>query len=120
MLSGVAVWLCLAGAMSACGQTTNLGHTRVLRFALTEYRMNPQHVRVITGLLKLVVRNVGRLTHNFVIAQGDQVQAQTTPLPPGARAQLILFLPPGTYDLHSTLFSDQALGVYGTLVVTAS
>ena len=118
MVLNVALWLCLVGGVSACGQTANLGHAHVLRFALTEYRVNPQHVRVIAGLLTIAVRNVGRLTHNFVIVRGDQVEAQTTPLAPGSRAQIIIFLPPGTYDLHSTLFSDQALGVYGTLVVT--
>jgi hypothetical protein len=113
-----AVCLSLTGAVAACGQSEDLGHTRVLRFALTEYRMNPQHVRVDGGQLTIVVRNVGRLSHNFVITRNDQVQARTTPLPPGSRTQLTLFLPPGTYDLHSTLFSDQALGLYGTLTVT--
>lgn len=110
--------LCLAAPISGCGQTENLGRIRLLRFAVTEYRLNPPRVSVFTGDLTIVVRNVGRLTHNFVISRGNQVQAQTKPLPPGSRTQLTVFLAPGTYQLDSSLFSDQALGLDGTLIVT--
>jgi plastocyanin len=113
-----AACLCLAAALAACEDTVNQGHVRVLRFALSEYRINPQSVRVTAGALTIVVRNVGRLTHNFVISRDKQTQAQTRPLPPGTRSELTVILTPGTYDLDSSLFSDQALGLYGTLTVT--
>jgi plastocyanin len=114
----VCVLAALAVCPAGCAHTANLGHVRVLRFAVTEYRMNPQSARVTAGRLTIVVRNVGRLTHNFVISKADQVQAQTTPVPPGTRTQLTVILTPGTYQINSSLFSDQALGLYGTLIVT--
>jgi hypothetical protein len=43
----------------------------------------------------------------------------TPPIWPGATRQLSVTLVPGTYTLASTLFSDQALGEFGTLTVTS-
>ena len=117
-LASAAVALCLGAALAGCSHTVGLGSERVLRLALTEYRIHPDRVRVQAGELTIVVRNVGLLTHNLTISRGDQAQAQTTPIPPGSRRQLTVILTPGTYYLDSSLFSDRALGLYGTLVVT--
>ena len=70
------------------------------------------------GLVTIIVHNVGKLTHNLVITEGDQQIDGTPPIWPGATQQLLVALSPGTYTMASTLFSDQALGEYGTLTVT--
>jgi hypothetical protein len=74
-------------------------------------------VRAASGQLTLVVENDGRLAHTLAISSHGTVLGQTPPLLPGARSDLVLSLRPGSYVMSSTLFSDQALGTYGTLTV---
>jgi hypothetical protein len=105
-----------AATVSGCGHQT-VGANRTLRLALTEYRVVPQTVRASPGLLAIVVRNEGRLTHNLTLSRGTTVVAQTVPLSPGASAELVVTLTPGRYLIASTLLSDQTLGEYGTLTV---
>ena len=114
-----AITLVLLIALGAgCSRTVAVGSGQVLHMALTEYRLNPDRVRVPAGELTIVVRNLGKLTHNLALSRNNQTQVQTKPIPPGSRAQLTVILTPGTYVLDSSLFSDQALGLYGTLIVT--
>lgn len=118
----VAILPLLAGAASAavfagCGHTLAVGSGRTLRLALTEYRVVPQSVLAEPGDLTLIVANDGRLTHNLAISSGDTLVAQTPPIAPGASSELLLNLSRGSYVMASTLFSDQALGTYGTLKV---
>ena len=121
----VANRLLLKGAASAalvtiaagCSHTLAVGAARTLRLALTEYRVVPQSVVAEPGQLTLIVANDGRLTHNLAITSAGKVLDQTPPIPPGASTELIISLPRGSYVMTSTLFSDQALGEYGTLTV---
>ena len=102
-----------------CGHTTVVGSDRTLQLALSEYRLNPQSVRVKSGPVTIVVHNYGRLTHNLVISQNGQWAGATKPLAPGQSTELSVTLPPGTYLMSSTILSDEALGEYGTLTVTS-
>jgi plastocyanin len=111
--------LMLAGALSGCGQTQQVGVDRTLSVALTEYHLNPQSVRVRAGTLTVVVRNYGRLTHDLVISSNGQTAASTRPLAPGQSAAITVNLTAGSYQMASTILSDQALGQYGTLAVTS-
>jgi hypothetical protein len=106
-----------AATIAACGHTAVVGSNGTVRLALSEYRVVPQSVRASPGVVTIVVRNDGRLTHNLTVSQNGNVIAQTTPLAPGASTELPLALTPGQYLMASTLFSDQTLGVYGTLTV---
>jgi hypothetical protein len=106
-----------SGALAGCGHTVSVGPSRTLRIAVTEYRVIPQSVRSQPGQLTLVVENDGRLAHTLAISSHGNVLGQTPPLLPGATAALVLSLRPGSYVMSSTLFSDQALGTYGTLTV---
>ena len=113
--------LLLAGAglaaMAGCSHTTTVGAGRTLRIALAEYRVIPQSVQSRAGELTLVVENDGRLAHDLAVSRRGVIVGQTPPLQPGTRTYLVLTLAPGSYLMTSTLFSDQALGVYGTLKV---
>jgi hypothetical protein len=118
LLTGTAS-VALASAIAACGHTVTVGAGRTLRLALSEYRVVPQSVQAKSGQLTLLVENDGRLTHNLALSSNGTIIAQTAPIAPGATSQLTATLTPGNYLITSTLFSDQALGVYGTLAVSS-
>lgn len=106
-------------ALAGCGQAVRVPGDRVLRVALSEYRVVPQSIQARPGQLTLIVQNDGRLTHNLaVISNAGDVLGQTPPIQPGQSADLFVTLGAGSYVISSTLFSDQALGEYGTLKVT--
>jgi hypothetical protein len=107
----------LALLMAGCGTTKVLGSSRQLTVALTEYRLRPQSVEIDSGPVTITVHNYGRLTHNLVILQNGRPQESLPSLQPGAGEQQTVFLPAGRYQMASTVQSDEALGVYGTLVV---
>jgi hypothetical protein len=104
-------------ALAGCGHTATVGANRTVQVALTEYRVIPQSIESRAGQLTLVVQNDGRLAHDLAVARHGVILGQTPPLRPGARTDLVLTLSPGSYVMSSTLFSDQALGAYGTLTV---
>jgi hypothetical protein len=105
--------------LAACGGTTRVGENRTFQVALTEYRVTPQSVRAPSGTLTIFVHNFGRLTHNLVISSNGRPRASTQPIPPGETSELVATLAPGRYLISSTILSDQALGAYGTLIITA-
>jgi hypothetical protein len=117
-LTAVLAALALGIPIAGCGHTATVGPDRTLRLAVTEYQVVPQKIQVSRGLVTIIVHNVGKLTHNLVITEGDQQIDGTPPIWPGSTQQLLVALGPGTYTMASTLFSDQALGEYGTLTVT--
>jgi Cupredoxin-like domain len=104
--------------LSGCGSTRTIGTNRTLALAVSEYRLTPASARISEGVVTLVVHNYGILTHNLQVSSGSQVTAATKPIWPGQTAVLALNLAPGKYQMTSSLLSDQALGVYGTLTVT--
>jgi hypothetical protein len=116
LLTGT-VSVALASAIAGCSHTVPVGANRTLQVALSEYRVVPQRVQAKAGQLTLVVENDGRLTHNLAISSNSTIVGQTPPIPPDGGAELTVALAPGTYLMSSTLFSDQALGEYGTLAV---
>jgi len=118
LTAGVAA-LALSVPIAGCGHTATVGADRTLRIAVSEYQVRPQEVKVTRGLVTIFVHNVGKLAHNLVITEGDRQIDGTTPIWPGATQLLLVALSPGTYTMTSTLFSDQALGEYGTLTVTS-
>ena len=113
-LSAAAASVVLAG----CGRTARVGVNRTFQVALTEYHVSPQRVRAPAGTLTIFVHNYGRLSHNLVISSGGHPDASTQPIPPGETSELLATLAPGNYLMSSTILSDQALGAYGTLIVT--
>lgn len=107
----------LVAVAAGCSHTVAVGGARTLRLGLTEYRVVPQSVLAEPGQLTLIVTNDGRLTHNLAITSAGKVLTVTPPIPPGGSSELIVYLGRGSYVMVSTLFSDQALGEYGTLNV---
>jgi predicted component of type VI protein secretion system len=104
-----------ATILCGCGHTHRIGSRRVVQVTLSEYRITPQDIRGQAGPLTIFVHNFGRLSHNLSISLDGQAEASTQAIPPGQSAELSITLTPGTYQLASTILSDQALGAYGTL-----
>jgi hypothetical protein len=117
-LTAAVLAVSLAVALAGCGHSASVGADRTLRVALTEYQVVPQKVQAGPGGLTIIVHNLGKLAHNLVVLDGTQQIDETKPIWPGTVAELYVSLSPGTYKLASTLFSDQALGEYGTLTIT--
>ena len=118
LLAATSASALLGIALAGCGHTATVGADRTLRVALTEYQIVPGKVQASAGALTIIVHNVGKLTHNFVITDASNQQVDGTPaIWPGSTRQLSVTLAPGRYTLSSTLFSDQALGQFGTLTV---
>jgi len=94
-----------------------IGSHRVLQVTLTEFRITPQDIRGQAGPLTIFVHNFGRLSHNLAISRDGRADGSTQAIPPGQTSELAVTLSPGTYQLASTILSDQALGAYGTLTL---
>ena len=112
---GLAVLAATLGG--GCGHEASVAPGGTIRVALNEYRLVPATIRLRPGALTIVATNVGRLTHNLVVSRGSTTVGSIRPLGPGQSGQLTLRLSSGTYLVGSTLLSDEALGLYGHLVV---
>jgi plastocyanin len=113
----LAAALSVSAVAAGCAGTHIVGAHRTVFVALTEYRLSPQSVQARAGRLTIYVKNDGRLTHNLAVLRGSRASGSTQPIAPGHHARLTLVLRSGTYVVASTMLSDQALGLYGTLVV---
>ena len=114
-----------AGALGGCGDDDVFRTDRpILRLQLDEYRIVPQNISVKPGRMKFVVRNAGRLTHNFVVQieegpDGKPVElVRMGTMQPGATGEPIkVDLRPGEYRIVCTIANHDDLGQYGTLEV---
>lgn len=112
---GVVIVLC--ASLIGCGRTELVGANRVVRVALTEYRMNPERIKASAGQLTFLVHNYGRLTHDLAVSHNGKPVGSTPPLAPGRASSLTITLAKGNYLMDSTILSDQDLGIYGSLIV---
>jgi plastocyanin len=106
-----------------------------LRLTLTEYRIQPQSVRIQATRrpmpVRIVARNRGILTHNVKVESISRASAQGTDrqptvfggtdhtAQPGETVTGTVYLQPGTYRLTCTIANHDNLGQYGTLIVEA-
>lgn len=124
----IAVLVASATALGGCGDGKLYKTDRpILRISLDEYRIVPQNIQARPGRIKIVVRNVGKLTHNLVIQYpakhpGDNPievpGGRVKSMQPGEVAEPIkITLKPGTYRLVCTIANHDDLGQYGKLVI---
>jgi uncharacterized cupredoxin-like copper-binding protein len=112
-------------ALGGCGDGEMFRTDRPLvRVTVDEYRIVPQHMVVKPGRLKFVVRNTGRLTHDFTVQvpegpDGKPVKIARVPtMQPGEAGEPIkITLLPGEYRIVCTIANHDDLGQYGTLEV---
>jgi plastocyanin len=113
-------------ALGCGGEEPTTIDGRTLRLRLDEYRIMPQDVRALSGRLRIVATNVGRLTHNVKIVRQDtsdleapvQEMGGTRTTQPGESAAVTFEdLEPGEYRLACTIANHDDLGQYGTLEI---
>jgi hypothetical protein len=117
--SGVGLTALLAAtALAGCGCAVRTEDGPTIRVAVREYRLTPATIDTRAGTVALQVTNAGRLTHDLVVTAPDgETVAKSDPIAPGTTTTLDATLARGTYTLSSTMLSDKALGVTGTLHV---
>src|SRR5689334_10731421 len=104
---------------SGCGEPAPVAvDATPLRLTVSEYRIEPQAVRVPAGRVELVVRNAGTMVHRLEIRTADRARrlAATPPLRPGETARLTVKLPPGRYLDTCAIERHDTLGEHGTIV----
>ena len=122
--------LALLGALAVltgcAGDTPVTDRDAVLHLKLDEYRIRPQAIRVRAGVLRIIARNEGRLTHNVRVEESTDTEAATplvyattpTAFPGRTVASKRFRLLPGTYRLVCSIGNHENLGQYAELVVT--
>jgi plastocyanin len=118
-----------AAALFGCGRDVPYvpASGRAVSLRLDEYRVLPQRVTVPAGRVRIIARDVGRLTHNVAVVQFDRPlgedeekqYARTPTAHPGDLVQTAVTLKPGKYRLVCTIANHDNLGQYGELKVVA-
>jgi hypothetical protein len=114
-----AVVVAALGACAGCGEPHPVAvDAAPLRLTLSEYRIQPQAVRIPAGRVTIVVRNDGATVHRLQVRSVDRTRtlASSPPLRPGETARLVVRLPPGTYVDTCPIARDDTLGEHGTIV----
>lgn len=108
----------MIAALAGCGSAAHVVSGATISIALREYHLTPAVIDARPGSVTFEVANDGRLVHNLVVTAPDgRSVAKSDPIPPGATVKLQATVSRGTYTLDSSLLSDKALGVTGTLHV---
>jgi len=116
----------LAATATGCAKADPVPvENRTIGLRLDEYRITPQAVRAPAGRLRLIIRNLGILTHNVQVETipdlgsdaPPEVIAKTETVHPGERSEVTFVASPGTYRLVCKIANHDDLGQIGTLVV---
>jgi plastocyanin len=120
----------VAAVLAGCGSDAPYvpASGRAVSLRLDEYRVLPQRVTVPAGRVRIIARNVGRLTHNVAIVQFDRPlgedeekqYARTPTAHPGEVVRATANLKPGKYRLVCTIANHDNLGQYAELKVEAA
>jgi plastocyanin len=112
--------------LAGCGQSAiEPVQNRTIGLRLDEYRIIPQRVSAPAGPLRLIIRNLGILTHNVAVETieppgSDKAEVEivrTETVHPGHRAEVSFTIAPGTYRLVCTIANHDDLGQTGKLYV---
>jgi len=120
------VLLGAAIALGGCGEPAIVPvANRTIGLKLDEYRILPKRVSAPAGQLRLIIRNIGVLTHNVAVETIPKVGSDDPPVQivrtetvhPNQRAEVSFTIKPGTYRLVCTIANHDDLGQTGTLYV---
>jgi uncharacterized cupredoxin-like copper-binding protein len=121
-----ALALLCAAALGGCGGSPDFVTDRdgTLQITLSEYRLQPENIRVRPGRLHIVARNRGQLTHNLEVQSLNRDPGEppysfgrTDTAHPGETVTRSLDLRPGKYRLVCTIANHDDLGQFGELQV---
>lgn len=116
-----------AALLTGCGGANDpvTDQDGTLRLTLDEYRILPGAIKVRAGRIRIVARNVGKLTHNVKVEEATDEEGATpidfggtATMQPGETAAETVRLFPGRYRLVCTIGNHENLGQYAELIVT--
>lgn len=87
--------------------------------AMSEFRLEPQRLRLAAGRRVLSIRNEGTVVHRFELRGegGERRLLLGRPLRPGASQRIVVELAPGDYLIRCIQPRHNTLGEHGTLTV---
>ena len=107
----------LAGAAVGAWAGQSTARKTSVQVTVREYRIALSTKSLPTGVVRLVVHNVGKVAHRVSIS-GPGLSAKTTPMiPPGATRGLTVTLGGGSFKLWCPLGNHAALGMKTTLTL---
>jgi uncharacterized cupredoxin-like copper-binding protein len=97
-----------------------------VRLTADEYSFAPKRVEVEGPRVRLVLRDVGRLTHNAKVLSTTEFDSEEKPMMlggtptahSGETVEETIRLKPGTYRLACSIANHDDLGMFAELVVT--
>jgi high-affinity iron transporter len=108
------------GSASAAAPDASDSTAGAVEVVASEYKFDPSTLSVAAGAITFEVTNNGTEEHEFEIFKGDTVVDEVEGLTPGLTRTLNVTLDAGDYTYVCKLAGHDALGMKGTLTVTAS
>lgn len=110
----------LAVVLSGCdlfkGQQPYGPTVQEISVVLKNGQIIPAHMTIKAGKVRFVVRNQGTIDHGFEV-EGQGIEEEIDPFPPGRTQTLELELTPGTYEVYCQVPGHKELGMKGELVI---
>ena len=119
---GLVLSACSGSGSSAAPASadTGGGEGPTVEVAASEYKFDPSTLSIVAGPVTFSVTNNGNEEHEFEIFKGETVVDEVEGLVPGLTRTLPVTLEAGDYTYVCKLAGHDALGMKGTLTVTAS
>ncbi|MFN4218477.1 MAG: cupredoxin domain-containing protein [Candidatus Bipolaricaulia bacterium] len=110
----------LAVVLSGCdlfkGQPPYAPAVQEISVVLKDGQIIPARMTIKAGTVRFVVRNQGTIDHGFEV-EGQGIEEEIDPFPPGRTQTLELELAPGTYEVYCQVPGHKELGMKGELIV---
>lgn len=120
-LAPVACLLVLALTTAGCGSSDAVAvdGAAPVTLELSEFRIDPQELRVEPGRRTFEIRNRGTMVHRLEIRSEDGTRRLVlgSPLRPGESETVAVELAPGTYVMRCAQERHNTLGEHGTIEV---
>ncbi len=116
----LSVLAALAVVLSGCdlfkGQPPAEPAVQEITIVLKEWQIISARLTVKAGKVRFVVKNQGTTDHGFEV-EGQGIEEEIDPFPPGRTRTLELELAPGTYEVYCQVPGHEELGMKGELIV---
>jgi plastocyanin len=116
-----ALFVAVAVTVSGCGsgRSADVAADQPVRVAMSEFRLDPQQLRLAPGRRTVEVVNDGTMVHRFELrsADGSKRVAIGRPLRPGERETLTVRLRAGRYLMRCAQERHNTLGEWGRVTV---
>lgn len=121
VMTPLAALAVLALTVAGCGSSDAVAvdAARPVAIAMSEFRLDPQDVRVEAGRRTFEIRNEGTMVHRFEL-RSENLRDRLVigrPLRPGESETLTVELAPGSYVMRCAQERHNTLGEHGTVEV---